>query len=474
MNPRLPAGPLRAHPKNGRYFATPDGRALLLAGSHAWASVQDMGVAGQPPFDFEAFLDMAEGYGHNFTRLWHFEQPEGVGWSRDRVLVSPLPWNRVGEKFDLDSWNEAFFARLRERVLRAGERGFYVSVMLFQGWSLKKSGPVIPGPFAWHPLNSANNVQGIGAPTGIPDTDDAPTLHSLKNPDVLRYQEAYVRKTLETLRDCPHVLYEIINEGGALDWQAHFIRFIHEAEREFPFQHPVGFTHRVSPAMDNDVLLESEADWVSPAKEPQLWLYPDAAILQDYEGDPPASDGRKVVLLDTDHLWGIGGTADWAWRAVCRGHNPLFMDPWEPIAGEITYEDIEWFFDGEKRLLNDRNYPGFGELRAALGDARRYVERMNLVDCVPAEKLCSSRFCLAEESRRYLIFVPGGGNVTVDLRRAPGPLVVEWFDPLARTATQALDSVPGGDYRVLASPFSSDSVLFLEQASGFDGALLNA
>ena len=36
-------GPLRVHPKNGRYFADGDGRAVLLTGSHTWDNLQDIG-----------------------------------------------------------------------------------------------------------------------------------------------------------------------------------------------------------------------------------------------------------------------------------------------------------------------------------------------------------------------------------------------------------------------------------------------
>jgi hypothetical protein len=42
-------------------------------------------------------------------------------------------------KFDLEKWDDAYFERLRTRVRKAGERGIYVSVMLFQCWSSAKS-----------------------------------------------------------------------------------------------------------------------------------------------------------------------------------------------------------------------------------------------------------------------------------------------------------------------------------------------
>ena len=42
--------------------------------------------------------------------------------------------------------------------------------------------------------------------------------------------------------------------------------------------------------------------------------------------DPGAADGSKVSILDTDHIWGVGGTNTWVWRAFTRGHNPIYMD----------------------------------------------------------------------------------------------------------------------------------------------------
>jgi len=49
---------------------------------------------------------------------------------------------------------------------------------------------------------------------------------------------------------------------------------------------------------DEPKLFSSSADWISPN--------PDAEKL-NYRTNPPAADARKVILTDTDHLWGIGG-----------------------------------------------------------------------------------------------------------------------------------------------------------------------
>lgn len=41
------------------------------------------------------------------------------------------------------------------------------------------------------------------------------------------------------------------------------------------------------------------------------------------------ANGHKVILSDTDHLWGIAGSREWVWKSFLRGLNPLFMDPYQ-------------------------------------------------------------------------------------------------------------------------------------------------
>ena len=72
---------------------------------------------------------------------------DGKGPNPSDWFISPNPYARTGPgvaldgkpKFDLEKWDDAYFERLRARVREAGDRGIYVSVMLFQGWSSAKS-----------------------------------------------------------------------------------------------------------------------------------------------------------------------------------------------------------------------------------------------------------------------------------------------------------------------------------------------
>ena len=204
--PAAPAtGPLRVHPDNPRYFADRAGRAVYLTGSHTWNNLLDSAPIGKPlrTFDYDAYLDLLQPRHHNFIRMRAWEAGENQSY------YEPVPYARTASgKYDLHQFNPAYFDRLRSRVAAARERGVYVSVMLFQGWSIYSHGYGNPWPL--HPFNAANNVNGIN---GDADGDgEGKEVHSLKVPAVTRLQEAYLRKVVDTVNDLDNVLYEVTNE----------------------------------------------------------------------------------------------------------------------------------------------------------------------------------------------------------------------------------------------------------------------
>jgi hypothetical protein len=463
-------GPLRVHPTNPRYFTDDGGQVIYLTGSHTWANLQDIGLPGGPPFPYEEYLDFMQAHHHNFMRLWMFEQPERACWTDARIVFDPLPWARTGPgtandglpKFDLGTWNESYFQRLRDRLLAAGERGIYAAVMLFQGWSLSVTRKGLD-PWIVHPFNGANNVNSVDVPYTGWDDETHPSLHSVHNPRVLTFQEAYVRKVIGTVNDLDNVLYEIINEGGSLAWQFHMVDFVHACERAKPKQHPVGITSG-TPSIRNAPLFAGSADWFSPTSQPNWWDRPDVIRIEDYKEDPPAADGRKVLVPDTDHLWGHGGNAKWVWKCFTRGHNPIFMDPWQGLYLESTEEIAPWSFTGGISK-DQRDYPDWEPTRRAMGDTRRYAERMNLAAMAPRPDLASTRYCLADPGEEYLVYLPEGGKVTIDLCDARGSFTVEWYLPQLRRTLPGARPLPGGDYVATVAPYTGDAVLHLKKSA---------
>ena len=435
---RKPAtGPLRPHPDNPRYFSDPGGKVIYLTGSHTWPSLVDIGPSDPPPrFDFGAYLDFLERFGHNFIRLWTWEP---VTWNtkpnrRDAIqTAAPQPWARTGPgkaldgkaKFDLTKFDPEYFKRLRSRVAAAGKRGIYVSVMLFEGWAMQFS----PGAWKGHPFHPGNNVNGIDGDAN----KDARGLevHELAGKAVTARQEAYVRKVVDTVGDLDNVLYEISNENhpASTKWQYHVIDFIHRYEKSRAKQHPVGMTFQYRGGK-NRTLFESPADWVSPNPN------------GGWRDNPPAATGKKVVLTDTDHLWGIGGNAAWVWKSFLRGLNPLFMDPYDGV------------------VLGKRFDRKWDPVRRAMGHTLRYADRMNLAAMTPRGKLASTRYCLAEPGRAYLVYLPSGGKATVDLSAVAGELAVEWFNPKTGKARKPTKT-RGGAKREFTAPFGGDAVVYI-------------
>jgi hypothetical protein len=437
------AGPLYIDPENPRYFTDGSGKAILLVGSHTWSNLVDGGDTDPPPvFNFTEYLDFLEGYNHNFFRLWRAENARG-GEVSDDYWFTPMPYQRPGPglgldgkpKFDLNLFNQAYFDRMRARVMEAGQRGMYVSIMLFDGWSVE-SKFAGHNPWLGHPYNAGNNINGInGDPSGNGSGEET---HTLAIAEVTALQEAYVRKVIDTVNDLDNVLYEISNEspGNSEDWQYHMINYIKGYEATLPKQHPVGMTVEW-PGGDNGELFASSADWISPNGD---------------VNNPPAVDGSKVVLNDTDHLCGVCGDRSWAWKSFTRGANPIFMDP---------YNGVD---EGRGSFPNyDPNNPNDVSIRENLGYIRAYSERMNLEEMTPRGDLASSGYALANpvaDGAEYLVYLPDGGSVTVNLGAASGELKLEWFRPADGTIIDD-GVVLGGSTQSFTAPFGGDAALYI-------------
>jgi hypothetical protein len=441
------AGPLRVCTTNPRYFTDGSGRAILLTGSHTWASLQDYTYDKLPSpaaLDFDAYLAFLKQHNHNFFRLWVWECSFNPNAKQGTITYGPMAYSRPGPdlaldgkpRFDLTAFQQAYFDRMRSRVVAARDHGIYASIMLFNGFSIESKGNVGGGPWQGHPFHPKNNVNGVDGGTGT-------ATHTLSNPGITALQEAYIRKVIDTVNDLDNVLYEISNEdsGGPANnaWQTHMIQFIKGYEATKARQHPVGMTQQY-PQGSEAALLASPADWISPGTK----LF--------------TADGRKVVLNDTDHsyFWtglkkdGVAAQRAWVWENFTRGNQCQFMDPYLDASHD----------PGRNDPAGGKPDPYWDPLREAMGRTRACAERMNLAAAVPHGELASTGFCLADPGQEYLVYLPEGGEVTVDLSAASGQLSAEWIHPTEGTVIRA-EPTAGGGRRTLTAPFPGDAVVHL-------------
>lgn len=443
----IPAtGPLKQSVANPNYFEDGNGKPVFLVGSHTWSNFQDMGMEGDKKFDYDQYMQFMVYHHFNFMRFWNWEHAAWAAWSPEKMIVDPMPYLRTGPglaldgkpKYDLTQFNQAYFDRMRARIIKAGRNGIYASIMLFQAFSgawLKGGKTFSYDAFAGHYYNSANNMQQLNGDKNndkVLDIDDAA---------VRKYEEAYLKKIIDNVWDLDNVLYEVINEGGNPGWDKFVINTVRNYEKTKGKTHPIGLTGHGGETAD--MVMASEADWVSPGP----W---DKGGFEDARTDPPLWTGKKVCVLDTDHLWGHGMDYHWVWYSFLRGHNVLFMDPWDPIPA---------WFDDARNIPNHINYI---QGRTAMANASRLAGQVDLAVMKP-EKLFQSGFCLADKSKEYIIYIRKGNKET-DLTGIPGNFSVEWIHP-SEDIVRKSGTVAGGAKVNLACPFTDDGILHLKRIS---------
>jgi hypothetical protein len=150
-----------------------------------------------------------------------------------------VPWARSnqpgyvygGNKYDLDKWNPAFFARLKDFIVKAEERGIVVEVCFFNSqyshrWPLS-------------PLYYENNIQGVGK-------CDFKGAQTMEYPDLVQRESEYVSKITRELNTYDNVILEICDEPSnftshaeAGPWVGHLLEVVHNAESNLPKKHLV-------------------------------------------------------------------------------------------------------------------------------------------------------------------------------------------------------------------------------------------
>jgi len=384
--------------------------------------------------------------GHNFMRMWRWEHAQWMQFVPGETLIryKPMAYMRTGPgraidgqpKFDLTRFNQAYFDRLRRRIIAAGERGIYVSVMLFQGFSVEQKGTRgvdLKKGNAWdgHPYNLKNNINGVNG--DINGDGEGDETHTLKIKQIIRLQEAYVRKVVNALNDLDNVLWEISNEShtGSIKWHYHMIRFIKEYEATKPKQHPVGMT---SSPISNPPLFASPADWISPNGK-------------SYLNDPPDTKGSKVIIVDNDHINPWNSDPNWVWKNFMRGNHFILMD---------HYKDF-------RIGLPKRPEPRHDPARRAMGMARKLSKRIDLVSMTPQSDLASTGYCLADPGREYLVYRPQSRGKEFNLILTPGKYWVEWINPASGKSVKLQDHRAKTGTNTFVPPFNGPAILNLRK-----------
>jgi hypothetical protein len=445
---RAAASPLLTlHPENPHYFAFGGTPTVLIGSGEHYGAVLNLDV------DYVRYLDALAAQGLNHTRTFTgvYCEPQGAfNIAANTLAPAPgrysTPWARSdtpgyangGGKFDLQRWDEAYFARLRDFVAQAARRGIVVELALFcpfyedSMWRLS-------------PMHPANNVNGCG-PT------ERTAVYTLDgHGGLLAVQEALVRKIVTELNEFGNLYYEVCNEpyfgGVTMAWQQHLIDTIVAVEQ------PLAQRHLIS---------------LNIANGAQKVEAPPAAvsILNFHYASPPDAVAMNAALNRPigDNETGFKGTADAHYR----------MEAWEfMLAGGALFSHLDYSFtagheDGSFAYPPTQPGGGGAAFRTQMHVLKDFIDSFAFVRMQPDNGVIvglppqARARALVEPGRQYALYLWGGSQGELTLTLPPGRYRVEWVNPRsgATDREQTLQH-PGGAGVLASPPYEQDLALRL-------------
>jgi hypothetical protein len=409
---------LSLHPVNPHYFLFRGKPAVLITSGEHYASVLN------PDFNYRRYLDTLHNENFNHTRLFvgvYRERPD-EHWPGNPLGPDPsrflCPFGRCGvsgardggNKFDLNTWDNVFFTRLRDFCQLADERGIVVEINLFcPHYSTYDNGALWKlSPF--HPDNNVNDLGEI-LPTEI---------FTLKHMALQKYQDAMVRKIIQEVNGHDNVYYEICNEpyfdGVTAEWQHHIAELILEEETRMPLRHLVSW---------------NVANEFAEVTDP----HPAFSILNFHY--PRPTPQCVTVNYHLDRLIGCNETGfDGA------GPEPYRIQAWQfMLAGGGLFNHLDASFcvgdEVGARHLAKANFGGGPEIRKQLRILKDFMESFDFVRMAPSSAAIADRggasavYVLAEPGRQYAVYIRCTDNTpcgSVVLNVPDGRYTLEWVD----------------------------------------------
>ena len=449
----LAASPISRHAVNPHYFFY-QGKPLVLI-----TTDQHYGAVINLDFDYVSFLDRMREYGMNLTRIYpggyvelkdQYAPGNPLGPAPDRYL---LPWKKSAQtgasphlgryKYDLGSWDDAYFKRLKDYVHQAALRDIIVEIAFFNG--------MYDDRWEAQPLYHTNNIQGVGVLEFKQFTTGADKA-------LVEVQRKYVEKVASELYDFDNVIYDISDEPemerqNSWPWNSVLLDALIGVDRN---KHIYGETaHSATP----DFTKDSRISWL-----PTEYISPMEQTL-----DENYSDNKPIIDVETayyprwygDHP--VEETRAEGWYGMVGG-----------LAGLIH-------LNADFSVTNSSG-EGTSTQKVILPQKRVLMEFMHSLDFVKMTKFTEFHVAgsdalaraIAEPGKQYALYLFHGSrkwedwsqgptasrlNVNtnwftdkISLKVAPGAYRVEWVNPSSGAVISSTSLDAKGGETVLETP----------------------
>ncbi|MDE0088309.1 MAG: hypothetical protein OXU23_21485 [Candidatus Poribacteria bacterium] len=174
----------------------------------------------------------------------HLELLKSVGGNYVRSTMSWVdegdvpPHKKVGDKYDLNQWNDEFWTRFRNFITWTHEMDIIVQIEVWATFNYYRE------PWAENPFNPKNNSNYTAEETGLPTVvKDHPVAtgnnffwsvpKERNQQNVLKYQEKFVDKLLDETLPYGHILYCMDNETAVTAaWGEYWATYIQKKAKE--------------------------------------------------------------------------------------------------------------------------------------------------------------------------------------------------------------------------------------------------
>jgi hypothetical protein len=420
MNAKSVEKPIKLHPRNPHYFLYQGKPTVLITSSEDYGSVLNL------DFNYCIYLDELQCHGLNHARVFsgiYREIPE-VSFNIEGNAIAPLkgryicPWARSsrpgaedeGNLYDLDTWDEKYFERLKDFMHQAYERGIIIEFVFFCTFYFNYFGNDL-----WKicPLNNSNNINGTERVEGY-------EVHKLQNKRLLEYQERMVCKLVRELNEFDNLFFEVLNEPWNdnidMDWQQHIVKFIVSEEAGLPNKHLISM----------DVACGFER-LEAPYENVSIYNF-------HYTSSTTAVENQHINKVIGYNETGFCGQEDYIYRTQAWE----FMMSGGALFNNIDYSFSPGYEDGT--FKNGLNQPGGGsrELRKQLGILKAFFDSLDYLnmkpDNSPVKKLfasCPSIYMMHDSGNSYAGYIRSSGIYSVVLELPSGGFTVEWIDTVS-------------------------------------------
>ena len=439
--------PLKLHPNNGRYFMFRGQRTVLIGSSEHYGAVINAG------FNYITYLNEIQNKNLNVVRVFTGPYVEVDGeFNIAQNTLGPasgnllFPWARSstpgyalgGNKFDLNTWNTAYWDRLTSIVQAASDRGIVVEINLFCTYYNSNS-------WARSPFNPSNNINGYG-------TCGMVNALTMNRGNLATVQDAYVTKIVQTLNGFDNIYYEICNEPYLLgtvsmDWQQYMATLIKNTENPLPYKHLISLNWNNG---GGNIVTD----------------YPNISIYNFHYCSPPNAPGfnyslNKVIGCNEN---GASGTGD----------DPYRLEGWNFIlAGGALYNNLDFSFtttDPNGTYTPGSSTPGGGSpsLRTSYKALINFMNSFDFISMSPNNSVIAGGIpsgatarALVEIGKQYAVYIAGGSSASLQMNLPAGTYTAEWVNTKTGNVDKSENITNwGGGNKTLVSPsYTTDIAL---------------